>query len=145
MTSKRRDPKAELSLLAEALVADILDTSDEEILAEAAEDYGDIDTVVERLRQEVERAVAKDGKRRMRRAKAGVAARKPLLVKKVSSLSVERKREIVRQFAEQGSAGRHGKKTLAARKGNDLTDADLDATIEALLMIGAIDEEGNPL
>ena len=57
MTGDRNTARDKLDRLADALVDDILDAPDEDILAEIAEDHGDPETLADDMRDLFERIV----------------------------------------------------------------------------------------
>jgi hypothetical protein len=59
-------------VIADVLAEDLMETSDEDILSEAAEDYEDVGVVVRRADELIERAILEARKRRMQRAKAAM-------------------------------------------------------------------------
>jgi hypothetical protein len=63
MTGKEKSARVALDRLADAFVEDILNMSDEEILAEFQEDHGDPDQHEKELRDLFEKAVAIANKR----------------------------------------------------------------------------------
>ena len=143
MTGWKNEPRDELARLTESLVEDILETSDDEVLAEAAEDFDDVDAVVDHAKELIEGAIVEAGKRRMRRAKEAVGDRHQRGGPNVIHLPYEKKREILRRLAAQQPQSIE-KITQAARKEGELTGNDLDAMLEALFQLGAIDDQGNP-
>lgn len=143
MTDRKNEPRDELARLTDSLVEDIMETSDDEVLAEAAEDFDDVDAVVNHARELIEGAIVEAGKRRMQRAKEAVRDRQQRGGPNVIHLPDEKKREIIRRFAAQQPQSVE-KITQAARKEGELTGNDLDAMLEALFQLGAIDDQGNP-
>ncbi len=61
MTGRKNEPRDELARLTESLVEDILETSDDEVLAEAAEDFDDVDAVVDHAKELIEGAIVEAG------------------------------------------------------------------------------------
>ena len=143
MANDKKERK-ELELLYDALVDDILAASDEEIMAEAAEDYEDVDEIVLRSKALVRDAITKTRKRKLQLARSAVDARRGASSAKVRGMSIDEKREVLRRYIAHAPDGLKVVKTLAARKEDELEDQDLEATLEALLRLGAIDDEGNP-
>ena len=141
MTTDREKACRQLDRLAEALARDLDGLSDEEVLAEAAETYGDVETAATETRSLMEAAISASGKRRLAAARKAYKAHIGRSRAKVLQLSFERKRALVEQFASHDNELRE-KLTLAARKGED-SEADIDSFVEDLLELGVIDEEGN--
>lgn len=142
MTGRKNEPRDELARLTNSLVEDIMETSDDEVLAEAAEDFDDVDAVVNHARDLIEGVIVEAGKRRMQRAKEAVRERQQRGGPNVIHLPDEKKREILRRFAAQQPQSVQ-KITQAARKEGELTGNDLDAMLEALFQLGVIDDQGN--
>ncbi len=143
MTGRKNEPRDELARLTDSLVEDIMETSDDEVLAEAAEDFADVDAVVNHARELIEGAIVEAGKRRMQRAKEAVRERQQRGGPNVINLPDEKKREIVKRLVAQQPQSVE-KITQAARNEGELTGSDLDAMLEALFQLGVIDDEGNP-
>lgn len=143
MNGRKNDPREELAKLTDSLVEDILETTDDEILAEAAEDFDDVDAVIDHARELIEEAIVEAGKQRMHSAKEAVRTRKQREAPNVVHLTEDKKREILKSFVAKQPQSIE-KITQAARKEGELTGDDLDAMLEALFQLGAIDDEGNP-
>ena len=62
--SNATEPREKLARLTDSLVDDIMETSDAEILAEAAEDFEDMDAVVNHARELIGKAIAKSERRK---------------------------------------------------------------------------------
>ncbi len=142
MMGDRDQPERQLERLADAQVNDILNASDEQILAEAQEEYGDVNKAGRYVSDLVNKAVAAVGKRKLAAARASVEQDRFAKQCNAVSLPVERKQEIIQEFSAASGEQREAL-TLAARKGGDLSESDLDAVLEALFELGAIDENGN--
>jgi hypothetical protein len=120
MTGKRENRDA-LIRLADALAEDVLNASDEEILAEAREDKVDVESVAIARRSEFESLAAAIAKRRLAEAKAAVAAhRSPATITRLDPGVARRRLE--RLIAQDPETAQ--KLTLAARKGQSLSDED---------------------
>ena len=143
MTGRKNEPRDELARLTDSLVEDIMEASDDEVLAEAAEDFDDVDAVVNHAKELIEGAIVETRKRRMQRAKEAVRKRQQSGGPNVIHLPEEKKREIVKRLVAQQPQSVE-QITQAARNEGELTGSDLDAMLEALFQLGAIDDEGNP-
>ena len=142
MTRNDRKAQEKLYRLTDALVEDVLALSEAEVLAEAAEDHEDVNTVVACVRGVISGAIAKAGKAKMQaaqRAYKEAAARH--VRRNVIELPLEEKRALLEQIAMRDNAVEQ-QVTLAARKGGEMTENDIDAILEALRNLGAIDDEG---
>lgn len=147
MTGKDRekDIQSQFDRLTEALVKDVLESSDGEILEDANEDFGDASKLANEMRELIDRAISEEGKKRLQAAKQRVAERKGHAGSstKILHLPLDEKRSKFRDLANNDRNLLDGM-TLAARNEDELTEQDLDAVFEALLRLGAIDEDGNP-
>lgn len=140
MTGNKNEYEAMLIRLADALVDDMMELTDEEIMAEAAEEYGDPLRAADEAQGIIDRAFVLAGKERLRSANAGVRFKKaPKL--KVMSFAKQDKVAIIRKVIVEARRGKMCL-TLAARKEEELADANLDAKLEGLVELGVIDEGG---
>lgn len=136
MTSKKADTGPDH--LVEALVEDILATSDADILAEFKEDGGDPERLAAEMQEMFRAAQLQANKKRMADAKAGVTAarassprpRQPNMAKARMHLHA-----LLTSEAAQGL-------TLAARKESELSDADVLGMLEDLRDLG-LDPDGD--
>ncbi len=133
-----------LDRLLDGLIGDVLSMTDKEVLAEAAEDHKDVDSAIGRVRGVITGAIANAGKEKMqaaRRAYEDAVARDAR--GNVFELSLADKRALLDRITMRDPAVEQ-QVTLAARKGGELTENDIDAILEALRDLGAIDDEGTP-
>jgi hypothetical protein len=132
MPEDSKKERAALDRLADALVDDILDASDEDILAEITEDHGDPDRLAADLRALFERTALEAGKAKLAAAKqAAYAARR----KGATVLNIDHA-EARRRYDRISSP-----LTLAARKGEGQSQRDIESAIEDLAELGAFDDE----
>ena|GEM_PF-1604392 len=122
------------------LVDDILNASDEEIMAEAQEDYADVKAEVEHIHALIQNAVSNHGKTQLKEAKRQCLADKEKRVQNVPVISLEEKRALLRRLSESNT-----NLTLAAREESEMSARDLDAYIQNACELGLIDKEGNIL
>lgn len=141
MTGKTRNPGEELDRLADALVENILDATDQEILDEAQEDYGNTKSGADEVRALFQLAKTKVAKGRLEAARKGLAADQARAHGKILPFDITRSRQIVTKFAADDS-GLHGKLTMAARKGEELSDQDIQGIIEDMIELGILSEDG---
>lgn len=135
MTGKDKKERAALARLADAFVDDILQASDEEILAEFTESHGDPAKNAADMRALFERTVLATNKRRLKAAQAGVAAnRVPTNV--TPAIDIAEARQKLRRILASGTTV--AKLTLAARNEDELSDADVLGTLEDLRELGAL-------
>lgn len=141
MSNNRDEARRQLERLADALARDVDQLTDEELLREAQEDYGDSDKAALATKNIIREAIAAQGKRRLAAARRAYEAQNAKGVAKVFALSTERKRELVERFASNDNQLRE-KLTMAARNQENLED-DIDSFLEDLIELGVIDDEGN--
>lgn len=147
MTGKGKKERAALDRLADVLVDDILSTSDEDILAEFKELYGDPDHNAAEMRSLFEKSVLVSNKKRLAAAKAGAAvSRRAPTVSAVVSIDMRAARARLRAVIDK--PGLSQKVTLAARKESELSDADVLGMLEDLQELGILpsddSERGKP-
>lgn len=135
MTGKKDTERAALDRLADALVEDILNASDEDILAEFAEDGGDAKEHATAMRRSFETGLLAANKARMAAAKAGVAvARRAQPQGMTAPIDLAAARVWLRGLGERPDVPEG--LTLAARKEDELSDADIHGMLEDLAELG---------
>ena len=135
MTGKDKKERAALARLADAFVDDILQASDEEILAEFTESHGAPAKNAADMRALFERTVLATNKRRLKAAQAGVAAnRVPTNV--TPPIDIAEARQKLRRILASGTPV--AKLTLAARNEDELSDSDVLGMLEDLRELGAL-------
>jgi hypothetical protein len=135
---KRRDA---LAHLANILIEDVLAASDQEMLAEFAEENGDAKQNAEEMRALFEKSVLRTNKQRMRDARAGLAARRSE-VRESKVVSLENVRGRFKRALAACPADI--KLTLAARNENELSDSDILGMLQDLEELGIVvpDDDG---
>jgi hypothetical protein len=137
MTGKGKKERIALDRLVDVLVDDILSASDEEILAEFRETHGDFDHNAVEMRALFEKSVVVSNKKRLSAARIGAAAnRRPSIVTTATPIDMQAARARLRAFIETPSLSQ--KVTLAARKENELSDADILGMLEDLRELGIL-------
>jgi hypothetical protein len=126
--------KAGLDRLKQAMVEDILKASEEEILAQFAEDFGSPEANAARMRARFEDTVLLANKDRLLAARAGAAARD--IFEQVPAIPIDEARERLRRvmFAHADDKSF----TLAARKESELTDADVRELLAVMHELGLL-------
>jgi len=141
MSGADKKGREALTYLADALVEDMLATSDQEIVAEFIETQGDPSKNAEAMRALFEKSVLKTNKNRLRAAQVGLAADQaaPVNSKIVSMANV---RDRLRRALE--TCPPDVKLTLAARNESELSDADVLGMLQDLEELGIVepDDEG---
>lgn len=125
--------------VADIFVDDILDSSDDEILSEAREQYDDVDAEITNTRNIINTAVMKNRKTRLAVAKEQLENNRAVKqTSNVLSLSISDKRKLINQIKESIDS-----LTLAARNEEEMTELDADGVLQDLIGLGVIDENGN--
>jgi hypothetical protein len=135
MTGRNDKERAALDRLADELVDDILNTSDEDILAELKEKGEDPDRIAAEMRALFDQTSISMNKRRLAAAKAGAAAARRTSANvsvRMTDMAAARRR--LRQVLD--SAGHNQKLTMAARKEDELSDADVLGLLEDFVRLG---------
>jgi hypothetical protein len=135
MTKRKKDEDA-LRSLRQTMVDDILDASDEQILAQFTEDFGSPEENAARMRASFEKAVLLANKGRLQTARDGAAAANRIF-ETPSPIPIEEARARLRLALD---AHVHDKSfTLAARKESELSDADVLDMLEAMRELGLLE------
>jgi len=132
--SKQKNHVEMLTRLTDALVEDILNASDEDILKEAVEDYGDPNGEAAKVRALYEKTQVMMSKKRLLMAKSAVDQEKCLRrnIPHINPNEARGKLEAI--LRENPEASREF--TLAARKGQELSDSDVVGMLEDLQELG---------
>ena len=139
MTGDSKKERESLDRLANALVDDILEISDEELLAEVLDDGDDPDEIAEDVRALFERTLQEEGKARLAAARKAVAESWWKGSAVVSIDPAARRRRYESMIADDPELS--AKLTMAARKGEGQSERDADSAIEDLAELGAFDDE----
>jgi hypothetical protein len=132
MTGGKKEASDALNRLAAALVDDVLTTSDAEILAEFREDGGNPDQYAVEMRALFEHSVLKSSKGKLQAARAGVARAKTSALS--SPVDMAKARQLLHGVLKMLPEAQ--RLTLAARKENELSDADVVGLLEDLQELG---------
>ena len=135
--TKNKQPSASRARLADAMIEDMLAMSDEEMLAEFKEAGGDPVKNASDMRAAFEHRMLVANKRRMQAAKAGLEAAPPLPRRSAPLPSTTARQRLHQALA---SCPSNIKMTLAARKENELSDADVISMLEDLEELGLIQD-----
>ena len=140
--NKNLDPvHVQLQRLGTALAQDVDELTDEEVMEEARELYGDATAAANQTKGVIQRAIEAHGQSRLQAARLGYRAEQGRQgTPKVLTWSAQQKAELLSSVLA-GSSPLPSQLTLAARNENDLL-ADQDSVIEDLIDFGVIDEEG---
>jgi hypothetical protein len=143
MTTTPKDASEALRRLAESLAEDVLNAPDNEILEDAAESYGDPDKLAADMLRLFDKTVTEEGKARLAAARAAVAADRGRTARVARLDPAEARRRLQQAITADPETAR--KLTLAARKGEGLSDNDVQSMLEDLEELGVIpptDSEG---
>jgi len=138
MTGKNDKAGRPIDRLADEFVEDILNLSDDEVLAEFREDGGDSARHAAEMRSMFENRLLVANKARMNAAKAGVASSRRA-EKGLSTPVVDIADARARLRAVIARAGSIPGLTLAARKEDELSDSDVVGMLEELAELGLLD------
>lgn len=135
MTGENKKERLGLDRLADALVDDILNTSDEDILAEFKETHGDTAQNAAAMRALFEKTVIGMNKQRLADAKAGVAAtRRGTAAALMQTIDIAEARRQLRRVLN--AVANNQPVTIAARKESELSDADVLGMLDDLRELG---------
>lgn len=128
-----------LQRLADALTEDVLSATDENILKDAAEDFADPALEVRNVKAIFEKARTTAGKERLKAAQDAVRREKQTggKVLSLNGAAARRKLDSILRDHPEASA----KFTLAARKGQELSDTDVIGMLEDLRELGVYKPE----
>jgi hypothetical protein len=134
MTTNSNDARDALRRLADALAEDVLSAPESEILQEAAELFGDPAKLATNMLKLFEQTMGEQGKERLAAAREAVAAerRRPAGVFRLPP--AEARRLLQQLIAADPETAR--KLTVAARKGEDLSDDDVQSMLEDFEELG---------
>lgn len=141
MKDTRRKADNSLEHLTEQLVEDILAATDGELLAEAKEDGVDLAAEATHGRSLLTKALAAAGKRKLVAARAALEARSKPYANLTNPLSPQEARAVLERALRE--APETAKKlTLAARKGQGLSDSDVYGMLDDLADLGLLPAVG---
>jgi hypothetical protein len=132
MTKKEKETP--IQALRKVLADDILQASDEEILAQFAEDVGSPEANAAKMRALFERTVLLSNKERLQAARAGVANNPEQ--RNRSTIPILEARLRLRQAL--AALAHDNTFTLAARKESDLSDSDVLDMLETMRELGLL-------
>lgn len=139
MTGKNDKAARPLARLADSLAEDIFNVSDEQILAEFREDGGDPDQNAVEMRVLFEKSLLTVNKARMASAKAGAATSRHVPKEQTANIvNIADARTRLRTVLAR--ADTIPGLTLAARKENELSDADVLGMLEELAELGLLED-----
>jgi hypothetical protein len=143
MRDKKNDKNTAVDRLMDALVEDILRSTDDEILADAREHGEDPEKIAAVGRVQFEKAVALAAKGRLAAARTAVAHDQSASRSVVSLNAAAARHRLNRVLSRDPNIAE--RLTLAARKGKDeeLSDEDVRGMLEDLQELGIVSGEGD--
>lgn len=133
--NKHKLPKG----VADILVDDILESSDEEVLSDAHQKYDDVNTEVSKTKALIKSAIMKSRKSKLALAEKQLIENKNTTkLNNVLTLPVDSKRKIIEEAKKSV-----GSLTLAARNEEETSETDTDSVLQDLIDLGVIDDNGN--
>lgn len=144
MRDKTSTPGKELEFLADALIEDLLATTDGDFLGEVKSGGRDPKAAADRMRAIVQKANLTAAKGKLSEAKLAVAAIRAKQSDATRCLDPVRARQIIKNLAANDPELRN-KLTLAARNEAELSDEDIRGIIEDLRELGVLPAEDDTL
>jgi hypothetical protein len=136
MTANPNDAQEALRRLADSLAEDVLNAPDEEIMSDAQELYGSAEKLAAAMLLLFEETASEQGKARISAARADIDAAQRTNVRSLR-LAPNRARSLLdRAMAADPETAR--KLTIAARKGEGLSDDDVLTMLEDLVELGLV-------
>lgn len=135
-------PEPALHQLLDELADDLMNLSDAELLAELAADGLDVDAEAGGARSAIADGVARAGQARLAVARAAVSRDRKARVVRLP-LPADRRDAVLARFANDDPKLK-SRLTMAARNGEGVSEKEIDAILDDLRELGAIDDEGNP-
>lgn len=139
MTVNSKTVRSALDRLTDALVDDILNMSDEDILAEFQESQGDPERHAADMRALFEKGLIAAHKQHLAVARAGVAADRRKAGGPAPAIDMTKARACLRVVLD--TPGLPHKLTLAARKESELSDSDILSMLDDLRELGVLPPE----
>lgn len=132
--TEHKEARNALHGLRQAMADDIMETSDEDILTQFAEDVGSPEENAVRMGALFEKSVLLANKGRLEAARAGAAA---VNISSASPIPIGEARARLRQALDAHAQDKTF--TLAARKEGELSDADVLDMLEAMRELGLLE------
>lgn len=133
MTAQSKDPREQLALIAELLIEDLFNTPDAEILKAAAQDSSLVQAGTN-AKKSYEKAIQSIGAKRLEVARAEMKLANTKAPANVTNIDAVSAHKIIAKL----SAANDASFTLAARKLNNISDAEAIELVKELVELGAI-------
>lgn len=142
MPSSSENHQAAWLRLAELLGDDLETMSEEEFVAELAEDGVDDQSTANSIRDAISEMIINRYKERLDHARRDLRQNKtPTEINKLD-MTDEEKRDLLKRF-ESNRGPLPNDLTLAARKADELSVDDIESMVQTLFELGLIDDQGN--
>ena len=139
--SEKNDPT--LHQLIDEAVEDLMKLSDAELMAELAEEGADPEAEAQAARNAIGAGIARAGRARLVAARTAVDRDRTARFVR-SPVPVAMRASILERFANDDPKLK-SRLTMAARKGEGITEQEMDSILADLRELGVIDDEGNPI
>lgn len=136
MTENNRNERATLNRLSDALVEDLLNTSDEEILNDFRASGGDLNILAKEMKGILDKSIISANKSRLAAARSGANSLR--YQHSQASIPIDMASARARLKAIINAPETAQQLTLAARKENELSDADILGMLEDLQELGSL-------
>jgi hypothetical protein len=133
MTAQSKDPREQLALIAELLIEDLFNTPDAEILKAAAQDSSLVQAGTN-AKKSYEKAIQSIGAKRLEVARAEMKLANTKAPANITNIDAVSAHKIIAKL----SAANDASFTLAARKLNNISDAEAIELVKELMELGAI-------
>lgn len=133
MTAQSKDPREQLTLIAELLIEDLFKTPDAEILKAAAQDSSLVQAATN-AKKSYEKAIQSIGTKRLEVARAEMKLANTKFPVNVTNIDAVNAHKIIAKLSAVNDASF----TLAARKLNNISDAEAIDLVKELMELGAI-------
>lgn len=140
----QKDRDQDLFHLSDVLVEDLMNLTDDELLAEVASEGLNAEAEAARLRASFAVTLVQTGKARLDRAKAAAAQERGSRPAGYQTPRVQNPDVVLGRFANDDAKLR-SRLTMAARNGEGASERDMESALADLRELGAIDDEGNPV
>ncbi len=141
MTGKKSEARAALDRLADALVDDVLNASDQEILTEFREAGGDPDKLARDMRALFERSLLAANKSKLATAKAGAVRARAAPAQSSAPIDIAMARKRLHDVLKTEPTSE--KLTMAARNESELSDSDVLGLLDDLRALGIVTDDDN--
>lgn len=136
MTTKSKDSREQLNLVAQLLVEDLLNTTDEDLLREATEDKSLVEAG-EMAKKCYQNAIQTIGAKRLQNAREEMSRQGNIDGNNIINIDSARAHRIIDKL----TASNDSSLTLAARNLNNISDNEAIELVKELMELGAIKDD----